>query len=250
MLAGQGESTVYIYNGISSSVHIEKVFYTQSASKSTLIKNRIKRLGFFKVMNQLCFQVFITRFLQAFSKNIIHKRIKELKLDNTPIPQGKVIHVGGVNSDKTIEELKKINPDVVLVNGTAIIKKKVLESINAIFINTHVGITPQYRGVHGGYWALRNQDPENFGVTVHKVDTGIDTGDIIYQKTCSINKKDNFITYPLIQTALAIPLLIKTFEDIQEGKLKTYKKENAPSHLYYHPTSTTYLWGFLKYGIK
>ena len=40
----------------------------------------------------------------------------------------------------------------------------------------HAGITPQYRGVHGGYWAVVNNDPEHCGVTIHFVDKGIDTG--------------------------------------------------------------------------
>src|SRR5690606_27120474 len=142
------------------------------------------------------------------------------------------------------------NPDVVIVNGTSIISAKVLECTKAIFINTHVGITPQYRGVHGGYWALRKKDKENFGVTVHKVDKGIDTGDIIYQNTCSVTKKDNFLTYPLYQYALAIPLLIKTIEDIKGNKLVMFKKENVESRLYYHPTMTNYILGWMKDGVK
>jgi folate-dependent phosphoribosylglycinamide formyltransferase PurN len=72
--------------------------------------------------------------------------------------------------------LKAINPDLVIVNGTRIISKKVLSSINSKFVNIHVGITPKYRGVHGTYWALVNNDVENSGVTVHFVDEGIDTG--------------------------------------------------------------------------
>jgi folate-dependent phosphoribosylglycinamide formyltransferase PurN len=66
--------------------------------------------------------------------------------------------------------LKAINPDLVIVNGTRIISKKVLSSINSKFVNIHVGITPKYRGVHGTYWALVNNDVENSGVTVHFVD--------------------------------------------------------------------------------
>ena len=33
-----------------------------------------------------------------------------------------------------------------------------LQSVEAIFVNTHVGITPKYRGVHGGYWSLVKND--------------------------------------------------------------------------------------------
>src|SRR5438093_9923670 len=48
----------------------------------------------------------------------------------------------------------------VVVNGTRIISEAVLTASDAVFINMHAGITPKYRGVHGGYWALYNGDGE------------------------------------------------------------------------------------------
>lgn len=51
----------------------------------------------------------------------------------------------------------------MIVNGTSIISSKVLNAIGAIFINTDVGITPEYRRVHRGFWALRNGHKDNFG---------------------------------------------------------------------------------------
>ncbi|MFT4646131.1 MAG: folate-dependent phosphoribosylglycinamide formyltransferase PurN, partial [Planctomycetota bacterium] len=47
---------------------------------------------------------------------------------------------------------KKLNLDVIIVNGTRIISSKVLESMPALFINIHTGVTLQYGGVHGAYW--------------------------------------------------------------------------------------------------
>ena len=250
MLAGSGKSTVYIYNALKSTFEIDKVLITDSPSKKKMAKRRIKNLGYITVINQLLFQVLIVKVLKIFSSSKFVKRQEELKLDLTPIPDRSVINVGTVNSKKTIGTIKKLNPDVIIVNGTAIISSKVLNSSNAIFINTHVGITPEYRGVHGGYWALRNNDKENFGVTVHIVDKGIDTGSIIYQETTKVKKDDNFLTYPLHQYALAIPLIKKTLNDIQLNQLKTYKKDKSISKLYYHPTFTKYISGFLFKGVK
>ena len=48
----------------------------------------------------------------------------------------------------TIDELWRHSPRVVIVNGTRIIQERVLQSVDAIFLNTHAGITPMYRGVH------------------------------------------------------------------------------------------------------
>lgn len=250
MLAGKGKSSIYIYNGIASMVQIDAVLLSDSISLKQLVYKRIKKLGYLKVLNQLIFQTIICKFMKLSSKKLILDRKKKLGLNESQIPLEKLVDVGFVNSEKCINTLKSFKPDVIIVNGTSIISRKVLESTNAIFINIHVGITPEYRGVHGGYWSLRNHEKEKFGVTIHKIDTGIDTGDIIYQDTCVVSNKDNFLTYPLYQYSLAIPLLLKTISDIKNGTFKSYKKENAVSKLYYHPTMTDYIYGRLKDGIK
>ena len=98
-------------------------------------------------------------------------------LNEKEIPKQIIRRVRSVNNNDTINLLRDINPNAVVVNGTRIISKKVLSCIDAPFINTHLGITLKYRGVHGGYWALANGDPDNYGVTVHLIDVGIDTGE-------------------------------------------------------------------------
>jgi folate-dependent phosphoribosylglycinamide formyltransferase PurN len=142
--------------------------------KSLLKKNK-KGLAFFTVVGQILFQILISNLLICYQKTT-KEIINENLLDLTEIPKDKIKFVTSVNSETTIALLKAINPDLVIVNGTRIISKKVLSSINSKFVNIHVGITPKYRGVHGTYWALVNNDVENSGVTVHFVDEGIDTG--------------------------------------------------------------------------
>ena len=67
------------------------------------------------------------------------------------------------------------------------------------FINFHYGLLPQCRGPHPILWHLLNNDAE-CGVTVHKVDEGIDTGAIIMQEKLTIGPED---TYGLLQGKLA-----------------------------------------------
>jgi len=250
LLAGGGKSSKYIYNGLSSSFKIDKVLIPENVSKINLVKRRIKRLGIFKVLDQLVFQIFIVKIISFFGKKRFKQKEKELGLISFDIPEEKILLLGKLNSKDTINTIKHINPDLIIVNGTSIISSKILECTNAKFINTHVGITPEYRGVHGGYWALRNGDKDNFGVTVHVVDRGIDTGSIIYQEHTNVESGDNFIIYPLYQYSLAIPLLKKTIIDIKFNKLRTFKKENVKSNLYYHPTFTEYISGLLIKGIR
>jgi methionyl-tRNA formyltransferase len=119
-----------------------------------------------------------------------------------------------------------------------------------VFINTHVGITPKYRGVHGGYWALANNDMQHFGVTVHKIDAGIDTGEVLYQKVILPTSSDNFSTYPLLQTAEGIKLILNVIEDFNFEGLRSTQSLVNESKLWYHPTLWGYLYLRIKKGIK
>lgn len=250
LLAGKGQSTLFMYNAINKIFPIEKVIIEDKISSKRLIQLRIKRLGLFRVVNQLLFQTTISKFLSLTSK----KRIIFLKdyydLSEKSIEEEKLNYVSSVNSSECTAILKEVSPDVIIVNGTRIISSKVLESTSALFINTHVGITPQYRGVHGAYWALVKDDKENCGVTIHKVDKGIDTGDLLRQGAIEISEQDNFITYPLHQYGVAVNLMKESLMDYQNKKLNTFKKENVDSNLYYHPSFFEYLYHRFFKGVK
>ena len=70
-------------------------------------------------------------------------------------------------------------------------------------------------------------DLEHCGVTVHKIDRGIDTGAIAAQALIKPTTRDNFSTYPLLQIANAIPLLKEAVRDALNGKLETLPAPGA-----------------------
>lgn len=147
-----------------------------------------------------------------------------------------------------MEMIAKLDPKVIVVSGTRIIARKVLEAGNRVFINTHTGITPAYRGSHGGYWALYNNDPGRCGVTIHLVDAGIDTGEIVAQEVIQPTQEDNFVTYPYLQTAMALQALVSAVEQALNGALPT-RTATGHSAVWYHPGFFQYLVGWLR-GIK
>jgi len=166
------------------------------------------------------------------------------------IPAEKVLSVDSVNSEQARRELRRSRPAVVVVAGTRIISEKTLESVGSVFINMHAGITPMFRDVHGGYWALAAGEPENCGATVHLVDKGIDTGGILYQSHIEPTDKDNFATYPLLQIAAGLPLLRKAIEDALQGRITVLPPRDVRSHLWYHRTLWSYLHNRFRLGVK
>ena len=250
LLAGKGESTNIVFNSINKNFGIYSVIIEEKENTKIFLKRRVRRLGIITVFGQILFQILIAKPLSIFSKNRKKEIINENLLDISKIPNEKINAVTSINSDITISLLKNLNPDIVIVNGTRIISKKVLSAVNCKFINTHAGITPKYRGVHGTYWALVNNDIKNSGVTVHFVDSGIDTGNIINQASVIPKKEDNFSTYPLLQLSEGLKILNEAIQDLIDNSLVAQKEKVTESILWYHPTIWKYLFYRIAKGVK
>ncbi len=198
---------------------------------------------------QIAFQLLVVKYLNIRSAKRAKQIIKDGHLNINPIPAEKIVKVNSINEERVTELLLKIQPDLVIVNGTRIISKKILTAIKCPFINTHTGITPMYRGVHGGYWALVNNDKENCGVTVHLVDAGIDTGGSLYQAKIFPTRDDTFVTYPLLQTAEALDILTRAATDVLQNNLRVQNKSGG-SRLWYHPSIGQYFYNRIFRKIK
>ncbi|HTD93462.1 MAG TPA: formyl transferase [Chitinophagaceae bacterium] len=242
MLCSECFSTTTLYNYVTAYHAIDGIIAEQPMRGLTLAKRRLKKLGFVRVAGQVLFSVLVVPLLRARSKERIARIKQQYRFDETSIPDQKITRLDSVNEERCIALLRKMAPDIVLVNGTRIISKKVLGSVNAVFINMHTGITPKYRGVHGGYWAVVDNDEENCGVTVHLVDKGIDTGGILYQAPISVTREDNFVTYPYLQFGEGIPLVKQAVDDVMGEALHTIPPATMESHLKYHPTIWQYLY--------
>jgi folate-dependent phosphoribosylglycinamide formyltransferase PurN len=238
ILATEGLTTDLLYQGISDEIDIAAVIIEKRESSAQKIKRRVKKIGVFKTMGQVLFLILIQPLIPK-RKSRIHEIISHAQIDSLPIPKNLIKSVENIHDQSVINAIQELQPDLILINGTRILKKDLLEKISCPILNIHVGITPKYRGVHGGYWALRNQEPELFGVTLHKVDSGIDTGAIIAQRSIKISNLDNFNTYPILQYVEGI-LLLKKYLNQEELKNNPLTKETA---LWYHPTLWQYVFG-------
>ncbi|WP_417845223.1 methionyl-tRNA formyltransferase [Thalassospira povalilytica] len=99
-----------------------------------------------------------------------------------------------VNSDEFLNELRGLNADLfVSMSYDQIFKDKITNMAPKGLINCHAGALPFYRGRNVLNWALINGESK-FGVTVHYVDGGIDTGDIILQRFGDISISDTYRT--------------------------------------------------------
>lgn len=243
MLAGNKSSSHLVYQKINQTFPISTVVMEDSLSKKGMLKRRRKRLGLRTVVGQVLFQLVCLPILKRAARDRTQQIIRKEALDVAPIPDAEIQRVSSINDEETIAAIQLEAPDLVLVCGTRIISQQVLEATEAPFVNIHAGVTPYYRGSHGGYWALVKQDKRNCGVTVHYIDTGIDTGSIIAQEKIVVTSKDNFVTYPYLQLAKGIQLLERfLLENKTEAITPKIADKDKKGDVFYHPTLFQYLY--------
>jgi hypothetical protein len=214
------------------------------------LKRRIKKIGILTVIGQLFFIFFVVIPQTFFSRRRINAILNANGLNLSKIEDDNIIYIDSINSNSFHNILLKKNWSNVILCGSRIVSKKTLDIAKCKFINIHAGITPFYRGVHGLYWALYNREFNRAGVTLHYVDTGIDTGNIISQELVNISKDDNFSTYPYLQFCSGLKLLLNFLDFPQKIQNYSFNDELEISKLYYHPTIIQYVSRYFKYGVK
>jgi folate-dependent phosphoribosylglycinamide formyltransferase PurN len=249
LLVGSDNPTTWIiYNHLVREFGLFGALIEQPASRKILLRNRIRKLGFISVLGQVAFITLIRPILMRRAKQQIATIMQSSGMEPAEPMTGAIRRVVNINNPSSIEQIREANPKIVIVNGTRILKPATLQAGNATFINTHQGITPRYRGAHGAYWALYENNPSQCGVTIHVVDQGIDTGNIISQAIVEPGPDDSFVTYPYLQTAAALPLLVEAIHKCLGGSLQS-RPISGSSAVWYHPGALQYLKARLR-GIK
>lgn len=126
---------------------------------------------------------------------IVLRKQKDIKLEKLALKYHIPCYTDtNVNSKEFLNELQKYSNDLLVsMSFDQIFKDEILKLYSKKIINCHAGKLPFYRGRNILNWALINDEKE-FGITVHFIDKGIDTGDIILQKTYEIKDSDDYTT--------------------------------------------------------
>lgn len=158
------------------------------------------------------------------------------KLQFTPVKE-KALELGidvfqpvDVNDPETIEKLRKINPDLIVVVAYGqILSKELLELPRYGCINVHASLLPKYRGAAPINWAIINGESET-GVTIMEMEQGLDTGDMIIWSSIPIEEDDDYISIHDKLSNLGGEILVEAIKQIVEGVSKRIPQDDSLSN--------------------
>jgi folate-dependent phosphoribosylglycinamide formyltransferase PurN len=90
----------------------------------------------------------------------------------------RILRTATPNSRATAGFLRECAPDLVIARCKVLLREEIFTVPRAGTFVLHPGICPEYRNAHGCFWALANRDLSNVGLTLLKIDRGVDTGPV------------------------------------------------------------------------
>jgi methionyl-tRNA formyltransferase len=150
---------------------------------------------------------------------------RDLKLQPSPVKvlalrtNLPVLQPERARDEAFLSALRDLQPDLIAVAAYGqILPQSLLDLPRYDCLNVHTSLLPKYRGAAPIQWAILNGDAET-GVTIMKMDAGLDTGDILAQSKTPIQPEDNSETLHDRLARLGAELLVKTIPEYVAGRI-------------------------------
>ena len=135
----------------------------------------------------------------------------------------------GEDAEKSLQILKEINPDLIVVTAYGqILPKEILEIAKYGCINIHASLLPAYRGAAPIQWCILNGEKKT-GVTSMQMDIGLDTGDMLVKRETDIGENETSAELFERLSVMGGEVLAETIEKIKSGSLEPVKQDDSLS---------------------
>lgn len=152
-----------------------------------------------------------------------------------------ILEVGSPNSPEAQAFVRSCQPDVMLACCKHILKPAIFEQAKLGTFVMHPGICPEYRNAHGCFWALVNGDLERVGMTLLKIDRGIDTGPVYGHFSASYDEvKDSHLTIQRRMTYGNLHRVQRILEQFEAGVAEPIDTAGRASAVWGQPTLSSY----------
>jgi len=189
------------------------------------------RFVFNKVIEKVIERIFIPSIGRAWWGM---KKYYEAKF--TKYPNVELLNVENINSEKAFDFTKKLNPDLILVSGTRLIKEKMLSIKPKVgILNLHTGLSPYIKGgPNCTNWCIATKQFHLIGNTIMWIDSGIDSGNIVTTAFTNIDSSDNLLNIHIKVMEHAHSLYLNAIDFLNKGYMSNVKQsEIAKGKIYY-----------------
>jgi folate-dependent phosphoribosylglycinamide formyltransferase PurN len=207
-------------------------------------KREIRRVGWRGFLDVVAYRAFARLRLRAKEEAWKAHQLEKLRTrypsDLAGVPR---LAVANPNSDAAATFLREMCPDIVIARCKFILKPEIFRIASTGTFALHPGICPEYRNAHGCFWALVSRDLDRVGMTLLRIDAGVDTGPVYLQAGCAIDEvseSHNVIQYRVVTENL--DRIAATLIDLFRGEnVEAVPTSGRKSAVWGQPRLTDYL---------
>ncbi len=164
-------------------------------------------------------------------------------------PNIKNLDVENINTDIVYDFTKEINPDIIVVSGTRLVKEKLLSLNPSIgILNLHTGLSPYIKGAPNcTNWCIATNQLHLVGNTIMWIDKGIDSGNIITTELTEFTGDESLLDVHIKVMEHGHSLYLKAISKLIEGKRQNVSQKTiAQGKIYFNKE-----WGLkAKFALK
>jgi len=207
------------------------------------IRREVKRVGLLRFFDVLAFRFYYKAFL---SKGDAAWEAQELARLQKAYPDisgdTRLLKIHSPNAPEAEDFIRDLKPDFVIARCKTLLKESVFSIPRFGTFVMHPGVCPEYRNAHGCFWALAQDDMEKVGMTLLKIDKGVDTGPVYGYYSYDFDEVAE--SHIVIQNRVVLENLeamADRFREIEAGEATTIDTSGRPSGTWGQPWMSKYL---------
>lgn len=207
------------------------------------VQREVKRVGALRFLDVVAFRFYYRFLLAEQDREWEKKELARLtKLYPLPDEGTEVLQIGSPNAPEAEAFIREKAPDIMVARCKALLKESVFTIPTRGTYVMHPGVCPEYRNAHGCFWALANDDLKKVGMTLLKIDTGVDTGPVHEYYSYDFDEVNE--SHHVVQQRVVfenLDAMEKKFAEIQAGEATTIDTTGRPSGVWGQPWLSRYL---------
>jgi folate-dependent phosphoribosylglycinamide formyltransferase PurN len=205
------------------------------------LAREMSRVGFYRFLDVIAFRLYYM-LTQAPGDRVWEQReLARLRAWYPIRPEAREALVGSPNSAEAEAFIREQQPDLVLARCKTLLKEQIF-SIPALGTYVmHPGICPEYRNAHGCFWARAMGDDQNIGMTLLRIDQGVDTGPVYGYFRVDADAAESHVVTQHRVVLEHLDAIRDTLLEIAEGTAEPVATGGRQSATWGQPWLTAYL---------
>lgn len=213
-----------------------------SAQKRARVRRELRRLGPWRFLDVLAMRLYYRLKLAAADRRWMADSLAALHRRFGRPARVPELHVSDANAIEVARFLREHNPDVMIARSKQLLARRIFRIPRHGSLVMHPGICPEYRNAHGCFWALAERELDRVGLTLLRIDAGVDTGPIYGYFTYPFDEaRESHVRVQYRVVLENLDAIAQRIRDIVAGKAEAVDTSGRRSGTWGQPWLSRYL---------